>query len=363
MARALGGEFCLICGADPPLYGDRMCEECTRKRIKLVEVPENVPWVRCARCGIVEIQGKWVFISEDKIWNELIQRHVLFHKNTQNIGLAFESRTISDRHTLLYIQAEGVIDDLSYTEEHTMRARMANGVCLTCTRRAGNYFEATVQVRSSGRRLSDEEFKVLRASLDTVIENLSDDPMFFITSEGAVTGGYDVVLGSKGLARSWGRHMVTHYGGHLSESNSTVGRKDGVDVTRLTLLYRKPGYDLGDVVKWKDNYWRPASWSKDGAIMERVDRRERTGATWRDLENSNVVCQMDDFVYVELITEDSSVGEFLDPQNWQMTSIRLPWDYSGDKKLIIAKIDGDWIALQHLGIDNSKVDDYQIQED
>jgi hypothetical protein len=131
----------------------------------------------------------------------------------------------------------------------------------------------------------------------------------------------------------------------------------------LTLLYRKPGYDLGDVVKWKDNYWRPASWSKDGAIMERVDRRERTGATWRDLENSNVVCQMNDFVRVELITEDSSVGEFLDPQNWQMTSIRLPWDYSGDKKLLIAKIDGDWIALQHLGIDDSKVDDYQIKED
>ncbi len=363
MAGALGGEFCLVCGADPPLYGERMCEECTRKRIKLVEVPENVPWVRCARCGIVEIQGKWVFISEDKIWNELIQRHVLFHKNAENVGLAFESRTISDRHTLLYIQVEGVIDDLAYTEEHTMRARMANGVCLTCTRRAGNYFEATVQVRSAGRRLSNDEFKILRASLDTVIENLSDDPMFFITSEGAVTGGYDVVLGSKGLARSWGRHMVTNYGGHLSESNSTVGRKDGVDVTRLTLLYRKPGYDLGDVVKWKDNYWRPASWSKDGAIMERVDRRERTGATWRDLENSNVVCQMNDFVRVELITEDSSVGEFLDPQNWQMTSIRLPWDYSGDKKLLIAKIDGDWIALQHLGIDDSKVDDYQIKED
>ncbi len=363
MAGALGGEFCLVCGADPPLFGDRMCEECTRKRIKLVEVPENVPWVRCARCGIVEIQGKWVFISEDKIWNELIQRHVLFHKNAEQVGLGFEPQTISDRHTLLHIQVEGVIDELEYSEQHTMRARMANGVCLTCTRRAGNYFEATVQVRSSGRRLSEPEFKVLRSSLDDVIESLSDDPMFFITSEGAVTGGYDVVLGSKGLARSWGRHMVTTYGGHISESNSTVGRKDGIDVTRLTLLYRKPGYDLGDVVKWKDNFWRPASWSKDGAIMERIDRRERTGATWRDLEHSNVVCQMNEFVTVDLINVDSSVGEFLDPENWQMTSIRLPWDYSGNKKLLIAKIEDEWMALQHLGIDDSKIDEYQIKED
>ncbi|MEJ6530422.1 MAG: NMD3-related protein, partial [Euryarchaeota archaeon] len=265
--------------------------------------------------------------------------------------------------TLLYLQVEGVIDELLYKEEHTMRARMANGVCLTCTRQAGNYFEATVQVRSSGRRLSDAEFKVLRASLDVVIENLSDDPMFFITSEGAVTGGYDVVLGSKGLARSWGRHMASNFGGHISESNSTVGRKDGIDVTRLTLLYRKPGYDLGDVVKWKDYFWRPASWSKDGAVMERIDRRERTGATWRDLEHSKVVCQMKDFVSVELITEDSSVGEFLSPESWQMTPVRLPWDYKGDKKLLLARVDDEWMALQHLGIDASRSDEFQLKED
>ena len=54
-----------------------------------------------------------------------------------------------------------------------MRARMANGVCLTCTRRAGNYYEATVQLRSTGRKLSEEEFQNLRATLDTVKESLS----------------------------------------------------------------------------------------------------------------------------------------------------------------------------------------------
>ena len=36
----LGTEFCLVCGSPPPLFGERMCETCLRKRIKLVEVPE-----------------------------------------------------------------------------------------------------------------------------------------------------------------------------------------------------------------------------------------------------------------------------------------------------------------------------------
>jgi len=153
---------------------------------------------------------------------------------------------------------------------------------------------------------------------------LADDPMFFITSEGPVTGGDDIVLGSKGLARTWGRHLVTEYGGQVAESNTTVGRKDGIDVTRLTLLYRKPGYDIGDVLRWRDRFWRPATWTKDGAIMSRIDRQERTGASWRDLESANVVTQMKDHLVVDLITQDDSVGEFLDPNTWQMTPIRLP---------------------------------------
>ena len=353
----LGADFCLVCGAPPPLFGDRMCESCLRKRTKLAEVPENVPWVRCARCGIVEIQGKWVNISEDEVWDELIQRNLKFHIDAEDISIAVETQNISDRHTLIHLQLEGVIDSLLFQEEHTMRARMANGVCLTCTRRAGNYYEATVQLRSSGRKLSEEEYQNLRATLEIVKESLSDDPMFFITNEGPVTGGYDVVMGSKGLARAWGRHLTKEYGGQVVETNSTVGRKDGIDVTRLTLLYRKPGYEIGDVIRWRDNFWRPASWTKDGAIIERIDRQERTGATWRDLESSKVMSRMSEQIVAELINQDSSVGEFLDPTTWTMASVRLPWDHNGRNVIRIARIDGEWFALHHMAIDeNSSIE-------
>ena len=228
---------------------------------------------------------------------------------------------------------------------------MANGVCLTCTRRAGNYFEATVQLRSSARRLSEDEFVRLRATLDDVLDKLADDPMFFITSEGPVTGGYDVVLGSKGLARAWGRHLIGEYGGMVLETNSTVGRKDGVDVTRLTLLYRKPGYELGDVVLWRNHLWRPSSWTKEGAIVERVDRHERTGATWRDLESAQVVEQRPAFLEVDFINEDASVGEFLDPSTWTMASVRLPYDHTAGRKGLLVKHDDEWTALPHIGLD------------
>ena len=352
MSAGLGGEFCLVCGAEPPLFGDRMCEPCLRARTVLAKVPENVPWVRCARCGIVEIDGKWENTTESEVWDELLHRNLVVHERAEDIQLAMEPVTVSDRHTLLHIQLEGVIDDLLFQEEHTMRARMANGVCLTCTRRAGNYFEATVQLRSSARRLTEDEFKRLRATLEDVLEKLSDDPMFFITNEGPVTGGYDVVLGSKGLARAWGRHLVSEYGGMVIETNSTVGRKDGVDVTRLTLLYRKPGYEIGDVVQWRHHLWRPSAWTKEGAIMERIDRRERTGASWRDLEQAKVLAQRHEFIEVDFVNEDPSVGEFLDPTTWSMSLVRLPYDHTPGRKGLLSRHDEEWIGLPYMAVDH-----------
>ena len=112
MSRGLGGEFCLVCGNEPPLFTDRMCESCTRKRTKIAEVPENTNFTQCARCGLIEIQGRWVNIPDDTLWDELIQRNVAFHERAEEIGLGFEPRVVSDRHTLLHMQIEGVIDDL-----------------------------------------------------------------------------------------------------------------------------------------------------------------------------------------------------------------------------------------------------------
>ncbi len=347
----LGGDFCLICGGEPPLFTDRMCEKCTRDRVTLVKVPKNVPWTRCARCGIIDFKGKWSDVASEELWYELVQRNVEFHSEIEDLELGLVSREVDGRHTMIYLEVEGVIDGLSYNEKHTMRARMSNGVCVTCARRAGNYFEATVQIRSSARRLSEEEFKLLRTTLDDVLTDMPDDPMFFITSEGSVTGGYDVVLGSKALARAWGRHLISKHGGQVTATTSVVGRKDGADLTRLTLLYRKPGYALGDVIRWRGELWRPSNWSGDGAILEKVEKRERTGATWRDLEAANVVSQKKDFVFLDSISEDSSVAEFLDPNNWKMTAVRLSYEHEAGRKLMLARIDGEWVCLPQLGMD------------
>ena len=126
--------------------------------------------------------------------------------------------------------------------------------------------------------------------MDELIESMETNPMFFISKEGPVQGGWDIQLGSKSLARTWGRRLTKSFGGTVKESSKVVGVNDGVEVTRLTLSYRKPAYAIGDVIRHKKSLWIVDTWQKEGPILRRLDRFERTGATWRDMESSTVIC-------------------------------------------------------------------------
>jgi len=56
---------------------------------------------------------------------------------------------------------------------------------------------------------------------------------------------------------------------------------------------------------------------------------------------------------VDILNLDDSAAEFLDPSNWQMTSVRLPWDFNGASQLRLAKIDGEFIALHDMALDHA----------
>ena len=350
----LGGGFCVICGAEPPLVHDRMCENCLRKRITVVKLPDTVQHFRCYRCGLVEVQGRWIEIPDDDLWEELIQRSLEVHKEAEQFSLSLSPQRIDDRNTRLHLEVDAIVHGLQFTENHTLLARMSNGVCLTCTRRAGNYFEATVQLRSAGRKLEEHELTEMRASLNEMLSGMNPDPMFFVTNEGPVQGGYDLVVGSKSMARTWGRHLINRWGGHLKETKSVVGRKDGIDLSRLTLLYRRPAFDVGDVIRFRQILWRIGSWSSDGALIHKVERAERIGVSWRDLEKSVVIARQRDHTAVDLLNFDTSAGEFLNPRNWKMETIRLPYDHKGEMTLRLADIEGDWLALPRMAVDIPK---------
>ena len=341
-----GEAFCVTCGAPPPLSSNRLCESCFRERNNLSECEETSQAYRCPKCDMHFESGRWGFLEEEDLLQRRLDDSLRIHERAEAVGIATHHEKIDDRNVRIQIQVDGTIDGFYFEQNHELIVRTSNMICTTCTRKDGNYYEATMQIRSAGRKLEENELTELRNSLDTLLSTMEPDPMFFITKEGAVVGGWDVTMGSKSLARTWARHMIQRWGGQTKETHSVVGQKDGMDVTRLTVLYRRPGYDLGDIIRWKNRLWTVSAWQKDGPILLALDRREKTGASWRDLDKTVVMSRFVEQVEVDVLNRDTSAAEFMDPRDYKVMTVRLPYDDDGSNpRLRLGWITDEWVAL------------------
>ena len=338
--------FCITCGANPPLYSDRMCEICFRKRNHLSSIPERIQQYRCPKCNKYEIRGRWSEIENDDLADLRIRENLQIHTNSTNIELGFSIEEIDDRTVRLNVDIVGNIESYIFQDNHTSLMQTSNAVCPACTRKAGSYFESIVQLRSAGRKLDSVEIKEVRDTLDEMLENMEPDPMFFITSEGPVTGGWDMQLGSKAMARSWGKKLTQKFGGTIKETSTVVGSNDGIEVTRLTMSYRKPAYSIGDVIKLKGELWLISRWQKDGPVLRRMKFFERTGLSWRDMEKSIVICSVKQQYLVDILNRDSSAVEIMDPVDYKIVTVALPYDDDNQtSKIRIGFIDDMWLAI------------------
>ena len=284
-----------------------------------------------------------------------IREHLILEKRSSKTHVSFSVQEIDERTNRLHVEVSGTIEGLEFQDSHSVLLQTSNAVCTPCTRKDGDYFEATVQLRSAGRKLNEEELSKLRGTLDDLIHSMESNPMFFISKEGPVTGGWDLQLGSKSLARNWGRRLAKSFGGSVKESSTVVGAKDGVEVTRLTLSYRKPAYTIGDIIMLRKSLWIVDSWKKEGPILRRIDRFERTGVTWRDMESSSVICSYSDQKTVQILNRDSSAAEFMDPSDYNISTVALPYDDDGQAdELRIAFIDDGWLAIPVSGKGDAK---------
>ena len=285
-------------------------------------------------------------MDRDGIADLRIRENLILEERAKKVAVDFSVQEIDQRTNRLHVEVTGTIDGYEFHDSHSPLLQTSNAVCTPCTRKDGDYFEATVQLRSAGRKLNEEELSSLRSTLDELLQSMEPNPMFFVSKEGPVTGGWDLQLGSKSLARTWGRKLTRSFGGSVKESSTVVGVNEGIEVTRLTLSYRKPAYSIGDVVRFKKSLWIVDSWQKVGPILRKVDRFERSGATWRDMESSSVECTRAEQKKVQVLNRDSSAAEFMDPSDYKVSTVALPYDDDGEAvELRIGFIDGEWVAL------------------
>lgn len=176
---------CPICGNKSEV--GLFCTPCYIQKNLTVEIADKIELNRCPSCGSYLLKGKWL---SEVGGEEAVRRAILSAIKTNIKGIEKAATTKiellkkeKEYEATITIAAEGV-----ELEKNTI-VKIRNNTCPECSRIAGGYYEAVLQLR--GYIVSEDVKKIARE-----IESHKDKNSF-VAEIRKVPGGYDMYLGSK----------------------------------------------------------------------------------------------------------------------------------------------------------------------
>ncbi len=233
------GKFCYLCGKVTDALYEGLCGSCYSKEKKLFFLPEKIEVSLCRGCTRY-YAGAWVGVEDSlaALMDAVVQKEVEkgFSKDLENPETKVEIKDIKEKGRGLTVDLEVKVTGSTMGLRHhatlTSTLAITNVVCPDCSKRAGGYYEAVVQLRAES---IDKFLSEIHSELNRIFKK---DKHAFIVEERALKGGVDLKLGSAKAAKALGTYFKGHHKAEIKETATLVGRKDGKDVYRITVLIR-----------------------------------------------------------------------------------------------------------------------------
>lgn len=268
--------FCVECGREGPTV-EGLCASCTAKKRTLIRAPEAIDVVVCAHCGRLDMGGTWVRVDLEQAIPMLLQMRVPVDSRAVRPTFTHVAKREDDRNLRLTVKFAARVGDVEVVVPFQTRLRVKRGACPTCSRQAGRYFEAIVQVRATGRALQPDEIARITRIVN---DRFSDDRGSgeFVGKVEETEGGVDVYVSSGTGGQAAAKAVAEAFGGHVRASPQIHGRKGGRDVYRVTYHVRVPGYRRGDFLRFQGRLYRVR---EGGADVDAIDLEDWTSTRIR----------------------------------------------------------------------------------
>ncbi|HOV52131.1 MAG TPA: NMD3-related protein, partial [Methanothrix sp.] len=174
------------------------------------------------------------------------------------------------------------------------------------------------------------------------------DQLSFIREMKEVKGGLDIVLGSTQLGRHMARAIYERFGGRLLESCKLVGKKDGRDVYRSTLLVRLPRLKRGDIVSFRGSFFEVTGFDGKMASITSLREGRRSSLSEEVAQAVEILGNRADAKKAIVILADDDAMEILDPDTFKTTLASNPKGLSvrpGEEVSVVRTVNG-FIALE-----------------
>ena len=279
--------------------------------------------VCCKSCYSLKIPGTWLeFDDLDSSVSYFVEDSISWNDDAKKIKSELSLRQLDPQKYRVKVVCEGNFHDLALTSNLETEIPIKFQVCQNCSRQAGGYYEAILQVRTKRKDILDMAVDMVYNELD------SSSSDFFTTEAGAVRGGYDFQLSSTEKARSVSRDLMIKFGGHVNETNTLVGRKDGRDLLRHTFGVRLPNVKNGDYLFTENEVSKVIGVNRRRAKLIQISPPFRQQTVEVDgLRNLPI---LDDPLDVQIVSGQGSEFLLLDPFTLQTVEAVSPKDWDGE---------------------------------
>ena len=334
--------FCVKCGKGKDVI-DSMCVACFMEDRDIISLPRYVDLERCTNCDDFLVDGHWTAVPAATAAEDSAVAALGAIPEAKVVSVAAMVEELDPRNILVNVEADTDVMGYRSTSAASTTVRIKNTVCKRCSRQLGNYYESTVQIRSSQRTLDesvrDEIVRRVRSGIETMAKN---NRGLFITKVVEVSGGVDILLSSISAGRTIARDLADSYGGEYKESSKLVGKtEDGGDMHRLTYLVRLPEYHVGDIVRLDGEIYKLNWVGRNGGKVTRLRDFRESAVRRADMDSLRTLLTEKDLKDATVISRSAGEVQVLHPGNYSAADLRVPDARAIGETVKVAVIDGE----------------------
>lgn len=346
-------DFCPNCG-DPvetdaadrePLPGgavglrgreQSLCDSCYFERFDLVDAPDRIEVMVCARCGAVHEGNRWVDIGAEDYTDiavEQVSDALAVHVDAENVAWVVDPEQVDENTIRMHAHFSGEVRGELVEETVVVPVKISRQTCTRCGRIAGSYYASTVQVRGTDRAPTSEEVERAKEIAHETVARMEEtgDRNAFVTEIKDSPDGPNIKVSTSKIGKNISRKLVEEFGGSFSDSETLITEdEDGQEVYRVTYAVRLPPFVPGDVILPEGDdapvLVRSAHGNLKGTRLTTGDHYEATFEEG-DAPDAEKLGDLDDAEETAVVTvEDDHAVQVLDPETYKAETIARP-DY------------------------------------
>ncbi|UGV41347.1 NMD protein affecting ribosome stability and mRNA decay [Methanococcoides orientis] len=324
--------LCPKCGAETKRLYKNVCRKCFLEQFTLAVLPLVLHTRICSKCNARFDRNKWRDEGDlEDIAIRTVEDELFIHDEADDVEVSIDPREMTPHLYKVRVGIDAMVEGEPLHQELKAEVRIIREACDRCSRMAGGYFEAILQIRAANRIVTPEEIDSCKLISAEMVEKLwkKGDRFAFITDCIDSKDGADLYLGSANAGRQICKSIVSEIGGTFSESPTLYSHKDGKDLYRITFSMRLPEFMPGDIILFKGDVIEIRNSGKNSKGIYLA-----TGAKFLEetekLNGAIRIANRDDAVGAVLVAVEGDDIMVLDPSTYQTITLKKPMFFSSE---------------------------------